>query len=116
MLKAFLSLFLTLSLQAASPAIYFNEIMFHPPGTNKLEQWFELYNPTAKSVSLAGWKITKGVAFTFPTSATIAPNGYLVVAADKATFHASHPTVANYTGGWTGSLGIIWSFRTRAGR
>lgn len=89
--------------QAASPTVLFNEIMFHPPGTNSQEQWFELYNPNSKSVTLTGWKITRGVDFTFPTVA-IPANGYLVVAANKATFHASHPLVANYVGGWTGKL------------
>src|SRR5437763_8091150 len=100
-----LSLFVTFSSQAASPTILINEIMFHTPGTNKLEQWFELYNPAAKSVSLSGWKITKSVSFTFPANAAIAANGYLVVAADGPTFHANYPSVLNYVGGWTGSLG-----------
>src|SRR5436190_1907218 len=93
----FLSLFgfVTAASQAASPTVLFNEVMFHPPGTNSQEQWFELYNPNTKSVTLTGWKITRGVDFTFP-SVAIPPNGYLVVAANKATFHASHPLVANY--------------------
>src|SRR4051794_26349386 len=97
--------FVTISLRAAMGAVYINEIMFHPPGTNKLEQWFELYNSGTKSVSLAGWKVTKGVSFAFPSSATVPAGGYLVVAADGPTFHARHPAVTAYVGGWTGSLG-----------
>lgn len=95
----------TIPLQAASPTIYINEIMFHPVGTNKLEQWFELYNPTTKNANLAGWKVTRGVGYTFPAGTTIPASGYLVVAADAPTFHAHFPTVSNYVGGWTGSLG-----------
>lgn len=106
LLKAFVLFgILSITVNAATPTIYFNEIMFHPPGTNRLEQWFELYNPTSKSVGLSGWKITRGVSFTFPTGTVIAANGYLVVAADGTTFHSKYPAVGNYVAGWTGSLG-----------
>ncbi|MBI1841918.1 MAG: lamin tail domain-containing protein [Verrucomicrobia bacterium] len=85
--------------------VVLNEVMFHPPGTNVLEQWFELLNTGAGPMDLSGWKTTKGVSFTFPTNTQIAANGYLVVAADGPTFHARHPEVANYVAGWIGTLG-----------
>lgn len=93
------------AINAASPAILINEIMYHPPGTNSLAQWFELYNPGTKSVSLATWHISKGVSFTFPANANIPAHGYLVVAADADTFRTLHPDTTNFVAGWTGKLG-----------
>src|SRR5437763_618930 len=66
--------------------VVINEIMYHPPSTNLLEEWFEIYNPGTNAVDLSGWQVTKGVEFTFPSNSVIAVGGYLVVAADRATF------------------------------
>jgi hypothetical protein len=87
----------------AEPVVI-SEIMYHPAGTNVLAEWFELHNPGPDVVSLAGWRVTKGVAFTFPTNATLAAGGFLVVAADTATFTALYPAVTNFAGGWGGTL------------
>jgi hypothetical protein len=53
------------------------------PGTHP--DWIELYNPTVSPVNLQGWQLKDGNAlttWTFPAGASIAANGYLVVAAD----------------------------------
>ena len=60
--------------------VVINEIMYHPPSTNLLEEWFEIYNPGTNAVDLSGWQVTKGVEFTFPTNTVIGVGGYLVVA------------------------------------
>jgi len=85
--------------------IVINEIMYHPPSTNLLEEWFEIYNPGTNAVDLSGWQVTKGVEFTFPSNTIIAVGGYLVVAADRATFTNHYPTVSNFVAGWIGDLG-----------
>src|SRR5690349_1394861 len=90
---------------AGQPRVLINEIMLRPPGTNRLEQWFELHNAAAKSVDLSGWRVTKGVDFQFPAGTSIPAGGYLVVAADAATFHSAHPDVLNFVAGWTDQLG-----------
>lgn len=81
-----------------------SEIMYHPASTNRLEEWFELHNLGNHPVDLSGWRIASGVAFTFPANTSLAGGGYLVVAADAATFAASHPTVTNFVAGWVGTL------------
>lgn len=81
-----------------------SEIMYHPPGTNALEEWFELYNGGTNPVALSNWQVTKGVAFTFPTNTLLAAGGYLVVAADGPTFSNKHPGVTNVVAGWVGTL------------
>src|SRR5437867_9932533 len=87
----------------AQPVVI-SEIMYHPPTTNVLEAWFELYNPAPTNVNLTGWRVTKGVSFAFPTNAMLGAKKYLVVAANGPTFAASHPGVTNYVAGWTGNL------------
>ena len=85
--------------------VIINEIMYHPPSTNVLEEWFELYNAGSNAVNLSGWHITKGVAFAFPTNTILSAGGYLVVAADGPTFTSRNPGVPNFVAGWVGDLG-----------
>ncbi len=89
---------------AAQAEVMLSEIMYHPPSELVTEEWIELYNPGGAPVDLSGWKFTNGVAFTFPIGASIAPGGYLVIAADASVFHANYPGVTNYVGGWAGRL------------
>lgn len=81
-----------------------SEIMYHPPTTNVLEAWFEVYNPAPTNVNLTGWRVAKGVSFAFPTNAVLGAGKYLVVAAHGPTFALLHPVVTNYVAGWTGNL------------
>src|SRR5204863_8003029 len=55
-------------------------------------EYVELYNTGGAPVSLAGWKLTGGVSFTFPANASIAAGQYLVVAKEPARLLA----VASY--------------------
>ncbi len=88
-----------------------NELMYHPgfgdpgyPGyvaEDTMKQWVELYNKGTTAVDLSNWQLTQGAKYTFPSGTSIAAGGYLVVAADPATFHATYPSVSNYVGGVT---------------
>src|ERR1051326_7264092 len=59
------------SVPLPAQTVVINEIMYHPPTTNLLEEWFEIFNPATNTVDLSGWQITKGVQFTFPTNTAI---------------------------------------------
>ena len=87
--------------------VVINEINFRP-GTgfpeNPKGEFIELRNTGTVDVNIAGWQFTKGVTFTFAAGTTIAANGYLVVAADLATFNAQHPGVSNVVGNFSGAL------------
>jgi hypothetical protein len=85
-----------------SDAIVINEIFYHAPGTSA-EQWIELYNKSAASVDLGGWKFSAGVDYQFAAGTTIVAGGYRVIAWDPAAFATLHPGVAAL-GPWTGSL------------
>ncbi len=82
--------------------VLINEIMFNPLGGRPADEWLELRNVSTGPIDLAGWRLTRGVQFTFPTM-TLAPNSYLVVAADLATFQSLYPNVPAI-GGWSGRL------------
>ena len=85
----------TLNSNVVETAVVINEIYYHPPSENPLEEWVELFNKGATAVNLAGWHL-KGAGFTFP-NVSIAAGGYLVVAADVPTFTGKHPGVSNAT-------------------
>ncbi len=83
--------------------IVINEIMFQPPSKLTNDEWIELRNLDSAPINLNGWRITKGVEFTFP-NVTIPAGGYLVVAANNAAFQAKYPGVTNFVGPWTDNL------------
>jgi hypothetical protein len=92
----------------APAEVVINEILYHPyHKTNEPEntgqEFIELYNPGTKAVRLTGWRLTRGVDFTFPDT-TLNAGAYLAVAADVATFKAAHAGITNVVGGWSGQL------------
>ncbi|RYF75891.1 MAG: spore coat protein CotH [Cytophagaceae bacterium] len=86
---------LTVSVTSFSQQIYINEIMASnaqtfSDETNAFEDWFELYNPNAVPVDIAGYYVTDNLSiptkYQFPTGSaqTIIPaNGYLVIWASQ---------------------------------
>jgi hypothetical protein len=92
------------SLTCSGQPVRINEIMYHPAGTNVLEEWFELHNPSPTNLTLTGWRVSKGVSFSFPTNTLLPAGGYLVVAADRFTFEQTHPGTPLVVAGWTGTL------------
>ena len=106
---------------AEAQNVVINEIMFHPglgrPGEDgyipeeSRKEFIELHNLSAAPANLRGCRFGKGVSFVFG-DVTIAPGGFLVVAADddvsrfKAAYAAEYPDVAtaHVIGGWTGQL------------
>src|SRR6185436_6729154 len=85
--------------------IVINEIMYHLSSQNVREEYIELLNTGTNAVPLRGWRISQGVDFTITNDISLAPNAYLVIAADVPVFRAKYPTVTNVVGGWTGVLG-----------
>ena len=97
-------LLLGFALPALRAGVLITEIHYHPVGTNVLEEWLELHNAGAAPADLAGWRISGGVRFAFPTNTVLAPGARLVVAADPDTFRRLHPGVGAVVGGWSGTL------------
>ena len=91
---------------AARGPVVINELYFNPITGDSEDEWLELRNLSGSTVSLAGWRISDGVSFTFPTGASIAANGYLVVAKNPARVMANNPTLSPgiVFGPWSGTL------------
>ncbi|MGA2245783.1 MAG: lamin tail domain-containing protein [Verrucomicrobiota bacterium] len=83
-----------------------NELMYDPISGNDDDQYIELYNQGTNPVNLAGWQFTSGVTFTFPPSASIPPNGYVVVGKDTSELFSNYPNLnsANTYGNYSGKL------------
>ena len=79
-----------------------NEIMYHPSSEQVADEYIELLNRGNEPVNLQGWRLSGGVDFAFP-DVTIAPNDYLVVAADPDAFAETYGQPAD-VGSWTGRL------------
>jgi hypothetical protein len=111
MKNRFLSAALGLSLSAyfaSASDVVINEIMYHPfhlasQAEDTGQEWIELLNRDTNAVNLHGWRLTKGVAFTF-TNVTLPPGGYMVVAASRTNFLAKYAGVTNVVGDWEGRL------------
>lgn len=70
--------------EIASPgSIAFTELLY-APGLSGGSEWIELHNPMAITMDLSGWSLDGGITYAFPEGTTLAPGGYLVVAADPA--------------------------------
>lgn len=69
---------------AADTAVVFTELQYQPGDGANATEWLELHNPMAVDVELSGWRLSAGVAFTFPTGTILTGGGYLVVAANPA--------------------------------
>jgi|GEM_PF-2418398 len=66
---------------ATNPEVIISEILPNPTGTDNGNEWIEINNKTANPVSLNGWRITNGSGktFTFPSSAIIPANGFIIL-------------------------------------
>ncbi|MGK0186071.1 MAG: hypothetical protein ACI9R3_001854 [Verrucomicrobiales bacterium] len=88
--------------------IVINEIHFHPQSSwdkaeDTRQEFVELHNAGTSDVSLEGYKLKKGIKFTFPDF-NLPAGGYVVVAADVNVFKSQHRDVESVLGSYTGNL------------
>ncbi len=83
--------------------IVINEIMADAPSGQRDGEFIELYNKGAAAVNVGGWRLDDDVDFTIPANTTIAPGGYLVLAANAAFLNANYSGLSAI-GNWSGSL------------
>ena len=65
-----------------------------------MREFVELYNAGSNTAHLDNWTVCDGFDMTFPSGATLAPGGYLVLALDAAALESA----SGYTGAleWSG--------------
>ena len=103
-LSLFVGLASFLAAHSALSDVVINEIYYHPTSTNLLEQWVELHNSGGSPVDISGWRLTQDVSLQFPTPTILPASGFLVIAADAATFGSLHPKISPLAAGWVGCL------------
>ncbi len=83
-----------------APSIVINEINYNSDNQNfDPGDWIELYNPDTVAIALEGWTFyDDNNSFTFPDSATLAPNAFLVLVEDSLAFRSAFPEVRNFLG------------------
>ncbi|HPA46234.1 MAG TPA: CotH kinase family protein [bacterium] len=83
-----------LSVAAPTPAqVVINEILYHPASDDSNEEFIELVNISDSTVDLTRWFFMEGIQFAFPSETTIPPQGYLIVARNRAKFLETYGTV-----------------------
>lgn len=106
--------------QCASGAasLVISQVAYDTPGTDSLEEFVDLYNPTAAAVSLDGWSLTDNAStWSFPSGLSLASGAYFSVARDAAGFRTLHgldPDAAGMTLG-LGNSGDFVSLADAAG-
>jgi hypothetical protein len=78
-----------------------NEVMYDAPSDEPSAEFVELYNRGTTTVDLSGWRFSDGIGFTFPAGTRIAPDAYLVVAADASVLQQVYggiPVIGNFEG------------------
>lgn len=93
---------LSRGVRADSP-IVINELMYHPPDSEEVGEYVELYNAGYGSVDLSGWRFADGITFTLPQGTVLDEGEYLVVCADQVFVRAAYG-IANVTGNFSGTL------------
>ncbi len=94
----------------SNEGVYLSEVMYHPvlEGTKDEEHEFvEIHNGGKAAVDISGWRLSKGVNYTFPVGTTVAPDGYLVIAKNKQKLVAVAAyglDAATVNGDFTGDL------------
>ena len=87
-------------------ALVINEIMYSPITGDDWDEFVEIYNRGTNAVNLGGWRLNKGVDYTFPTNTIIPINGYIVVGKDPAVLRTSYTNLnlTNCYGPFAGTL------------
>ena len=75
------------------------QVGYDTPGTDELEEFFDLYNASDADVDLGGWTVTDNLgSWTFPAGTTIPAGGFLSVARDAGGFSALYGLAPDVVG------------------
>ncbi|MDF7799580.1 lamin tail domain-containing protein [Pontiellaceae bacterium B1224] len=87
--------------------VVINEIMYDPISGENDDEFVELYNQSAGTVDLSGWRLRGGIDYEFPDGAAIAAGGYVVVARNALHLQTNYAQLnaSNTFGDFGGKLG-----------
>ncbi len=65
------------------------QVFYDTPGTDSDEEWLEIYNPTANTVILTGYKIKDNTgSWDVPEGTSVAGKSYLIIARNESGFNS----------------------------
>jgi hypothetical protein len=71
-------------------AVVINEFHYDPNNPTEHVEFIELHNTGLAAVDLSNWRIDEAVDYIFPSGASIAAGGYVVITQDAADFQAKY--------------------------
>ncbi len=71
-------------------SIVINELMYHPITEDSNDEYVELYNRSAETVNLSGWRLSKAIDYIFPQGTELASGQYLVVARNTSRIESKY--------------------------
>lgn len=100
--------------------IIFAEVFYDTPGTDSIEEWFELYNATSHTIDIGLYTIqdNSSSCYTIPDGSMILAGQVLIFAKDNAGFHSLYgfyPDFGNIPFGLNNSNGDLLTLKNTAG-
>ncbi len=69
--------------------VVISQVGYDTPGTDELEEFFDLYNPTGAAIDLSGWTVSDNLgSWTLPAGTSVPAGGFISVARDAGGFAA----------------------------
>lgn len=85
----------------ATPHVVVSQVHYDTPGTDAVEEFIDLSNPTASPAAVGGWSISdNGGTWVIPAGTIIPANGHITIARDAAGHQALYgkaPTISGLT-------------------
>src|SRR4029453_5970697 len=89
--------------RSASP-VQVTEVHYHPPEERPRTEFIEFRNGGEGPLAPSGWKLTNGVAFTFPAGFELGPGAIATVCRDVAAFRKAFGETPRVAGAFEGRL------------
>jgi len=71
--------------------VVISEVYYDTSGTDSVEEYVELYNPTTSTIDISGWMVEDASSsYIIPAGSTIAPESYFTLARNGDTFLADY--------------------------
>lgn len=98
---SFLAILLFYTFSVFAQSVIINEINYNSAPDADTEDWVEIYNRSAGTVTISGWVLKDSNddnQFVIPGNTFLAAGAYLVIYRDELDFNAVHPNITNKVG------------------
>jgi len=76
--------------------VVISEVYYDTSGTDSVEEYVELYNPTTSTIDISGWRVEDASrSYIIPADSTIVPDSYFTLARNESKFLADYDKTAD---------------------